>query len=68
MQRLPQLRKQIKKLCIKFSSNKCLKLLLKSLGKHTKNTTPGKNEQSIFPFYICVLRIVQYAACAYKTY
>ena len=31
-------------------SNKCLKLLLKSLRKHTKNTTRGKNEQSIFPF------------------
>ena len=53
---------------IKFSYNKCLILLLKILRKHTKNTTRGKNEQSIFHFYLCVQRIVQYATCAYKTY
>ena len=71
MQRLPQLLPQIKKTddknSIKFSSNKHLKLLLKSLRKHTKNTICGKNEQSIFPFYLCVERIVQYAVCAYNT-
>ena len=49
-------------------SNKCLKLLLKNLRKHTDNTTRGKSEQSIFPFYLCVERIMQYAACDYKTY
>ena len=43
-----------KKLCIKVSSNNCLKLLLKSLRKHTKNTTHGKSEQFIFPFYLSV--------------
>ena len=66
MQRLPQLLPQIKKTddknSIKFQSNKYLKLLLKSLRKYTKNTICGKNEQSIFSFYLCVERIVQYAA------
>ena len=51
----------------KFSSNRYFKLLLKSLRKHTKNTTRGKNEQSIFRFYLCLWRILQYAACDYKT-
>ena len=41
---------------------------IKSLRKHTKTLTRGKNEQSIFPFYLCVLRIVQHTECAYKTY
>ena len=39
---------------IKFWFNKYLKLLLKSLRKRTKNTTRGKNEPSIFPFYLSV--------------
>ena len=43
-------------------------MLFKNLRKHTKTTTRGKNEQFIFPFYLCVLRIIQQAACTYKTY
>ena len=54
MQQLPQLLPDDKKLCIKFLSNKCFELLLKSLRKYTKNKTCGKYEQSISPFYLCV--------------
>ena len=54
MQRLPQLLQQIRKQMTKTVLNfrhKSIKLLLKSLRKHTKNTT-----QSISSFYISVYR------------
>ena len=40
----------MKKLSITFSSNKCLKLLLKSLRKHTKNTTVEIMNNLFSPF------------------
>ena len=55
-QSLPQIKKRWQKLRVKYSPNKYFKLFHKCLREHVKNTTCGKYEQSMFPFYHYVQR------------